>query len=163
MHGGARALVLGATMLCMVACASAPEQAPLRGNALADALRAADVAYAEGRSADAARGYEDVVRGIPDNAEVWLKLGNAYTRAERPAEAARAYEQSVAREPANAQAWYNLGVVLSRQAQDAFARSASRTTAQEPVGAESRRMWRALSDALQPRVPPPPPSTEDAR
>ncbi len=158
----ARALVVAIALCGVVACASggSPQRPALQGEALAEALRAGDAAYAQGRAADAVRLYEEVVRGIPENAGVWFKLGNAYARAERPAEAARAYEQSVARDPAHAQAWYNLGVVLTRQAQDAYARGASRAPADQPVGAESRRMWRALDDAVRPGSPTP--STEDA-
>lgn len=117
---------------------------------LAVALRDADAHYAAGQPAAAAALYLELVQQMPENADFWMKLGNAYTRAERPNEAARAYEQVVARDPANAQGWYNLGVVLTRQAHGAFARASSRSTADQPVGMEGRRMWKALSDVLAP-------------
>lgn len=142
-----------AWLMLLVAVLAACSSQARRGTAPADlagALREADAQYAAGQPAAAAALYLDVVQQVPDNADLWMKLGNAYTRAERPVEAARAYEQVVAREPASAQGWYNLGVVLTRQAHGAFARASSRSTADQPVGMEGRRMWKALSEVLAP-------------
>jgi len=103
---------------------------------LSDVLTTQDQADAAYRSNDmqhAAALYLKLTKMVPQEADYWYMLGNAYVRTEQPDEAVSAYQQAIARNPNHTRAWHNLGIVRMRQAMAAFVSSASAAKPGDPM------------------------------
>ncbi len=95
--------------------------------------------------------YLLVVQQSPSNIEAWFRLGNIYTRTERPKLAARAYEEALIRDPENTKAWHNLGVIYLRQARNSFRQQQVHTRPDDPMSQRDKRILRRLDEMLIPR------------
>jgi hypothetical protein len=93
----------------------------------------ANAAYQSGDMEHAAALYLQLTKMIPQEADYWYMLGNAYVRTQQPDQAVQAYQQAIARNPNHARAWHNLGIVRMRQAMAAFVSSASTAKAEDPM------------------------------
>jgi tetratricopeptide (TPR) repeat protein len=81
---------------------------------------------------------------VPQEADYWYMLVNAYVRMQEPDRAVQAYQQAIARNPDHTRAWHNLGIVRMRQAMAAFVSSASTAKAGDPM----RELSTQLADEL---------------
>ena len=82
--------------------------------------RSAYKAYEAENYAMAAEEFEQLVGVIPQDAELWFRLGNSYARTEQPEEAVKAYKNALLRSPSMSKAWYNMGIIYMQQALKAF-------------------------------------------
>jgi hypothetical protein len=112
-------------------------------NALATQEQA-DAAYRANDMQHAAALYLQLTKMIPEEADYWYMLGNAYVRTEQPDQAVQAYQQAIARDPNHSRAWHNLGIVRMRQAMAAFVSSASTAKPGDPL----REVSTQLADEL---------------
>jgi tetratricopeptide (TPR) repeat protein len=93
----------------------------------------ANAAYQSGDMQHAAALYLQLTKMIPQEADYWYMLGNAYVRTQQPDQAVQAYQQALVLNPNHARAWHNLGIVRMRQAMAAFVSSASTARAEDPM------------------------------
>lgn len=84
----------------------------------------ADVAYEQGNWTEALIAYHDLLRDLPDDDEIWFRIGNSHARLDQSHDAIDAYRHVLMHDASHAKAWHNTGLMLMRQAQDAFIRSA---------------------------------------
>lgn len=163
MARGLTSLLLVASLLA--GCAGAP-RAQRAASTDAGALLAIDAAaaeaYAQGRHADAAEGYLQLVRERPQDAGYWYRLGNALVNTGAFDDAAVAYLRAVAIEPGNARAWHNLGVVRVQQAQAALAGSVQHADPGGEVFNESLKLSTGLYSLVKPVIDRAPPSEAPA-
>jgi hypothetical protein len=112
----------------------------------------ADSAYRANDMQHAAALYLELTKLVPQEADYWYMLGNAYVRTQQPDEAVQAYTQAISRNPNHTRAWHNLGIVRMRQAVAAFVSSASTASAGDPLYEVSTRLANELarigSDAM---------------
>jgi len=64
---------------------------------------------------EAIRQYQYILRDQPDNATVYLNIGNAYTAQGRPDMAIVQYQEALRLKPGYALAHKNLGIVLAQK------------------------------------------------
>jgi tetratricopeptide (TPR) repeat protein len=108
--------------LLLGACSSSstkPDKPDQKVN-LSVASEAGREAYASGEWRAAEPHYLALVRGIPQDAANWFRLGNIYARTARPDPAVAAYREAAIRDPSNAKVWFNMGLVQLRQAANSF-------------------------------------------
>jgi cytochrome c-type biogenesis protein CcmH/NrfG len=106
---------------------------------------AADRAYAAGDMAQAESLYDALTRAVPDDADVWYRLGNARFRLQHPDDAVVAYARAVQLKPDHAQALYNLGVVRLKQAQAAMIGAAQAAAPGDALRRDGARVAQRLS------------------
>jgi tetratricopeptide (TPR) repeat protein len=95
--------------------------------------REAELAYESGEAAKAEALYKSLARRVPNDAEIWLRLGNLYARNNRPDEAANAYQRALMINNAESRAWHNLSVVRLRQAWAALLQAQANTNARDAL------------------------------
>lgn len=133
----ARSLKVIAWMLLgvvLAGCASMGTKTSARR--LSDVINTQDQAESAYRANDmqhAATLYVQLTRMVPQEADYWYMLGNAYVRTQEPDKAVQAYQQAIARNPNHTRAWHNLGIVRMRQAMAAFVSSASTAKQDDPM------------------------------
>lgn len=89
--------------------------------------------YQDKEYAAAAQEFEVLVEHIPQDAELWFRLGNAYTRSMQPKRAISAYENALLRDPRLARAWYNKGIVHVQQGLKTFVDMPEYVDSDDPV------------------------------
>jgi cytochrome c-type biogenesis protein CcmH/NrfG len=104
----------------------------------------AEAAYGSNDMQHAATLYLQLTKMVPQEADYWYMLGNAYVRTQEPDRAVQAYQQAIARNPDHTRAWHNLGIVRMRQAMAAFVSSAGTAKAGDPM----RELSTQLADEL---------------
>jgi len=87
---------------------------------LATTQQRAKLAYDAANWPNAEVHYLKLTQALPLDAEPWFRLGNVYTRMERPADAINAYREALIRNPKSTRTWHNLGIVQLRQATRTF-------------------------------------------
>ncbi len=117
---------------------------PQRLNDVLTTQEQADAAYRSNDMQHAATLYLQLTEMVPQEADYWYMLGNAYVRTEQPDQAVQAYQQAIARDPNHTRAWHNLGIVRMRQAMAAFVSSASTAKPGDPM----REVSTQLADEL---------------
>jgi hypothetical protein len=105
----------------------------------------ADAAYRANDMRHAAALYLELTKLVPQEADYWYMLGNAYVRTQQPDEAVQAYNQAISRNPNHTRAWHNLGIVRMRQAVAAFVSSASTAKTGDPLYDVSTRLANELA------------------
>lgn len=123
------------------------EQAPST-SAVAIARQAGESAYAAGEWAAAEPHYSTLVAAIPQDAELWFRLGNIYARMDRPDAAIAAYREALVRDSDLAKAWFNMGVVQLRQAANSFLKMKVHSPAGDPVAAQGAATYDAIMAIL---------------
>ncbi|GGB83683.1 BatE protein [Flavobacterium suaedae] len=73
------------------------------------AFKEANKLYQEGKYAQAAKGYEDILKGGEESAELYFNLGNAYYKMDEVAPAIYNYEKSLLLKPNDKDTKINLG------------------------------------------------------
>ncbi|KAF1005831.1 MAG: hypothetical protein GAK28_03052 [Luteibacter sp.] len=104
-------------------------------------------AYADGDIRRAASLYEDLVGAVPDDADLWFRLGNARFRLQEVDDAVTAYSRATQIDPNHAKALYNLGVVRLKQAQAAMLSSARASQPGDPLRRDGARIAQRLARA----------------
>ena len=92
-----------------------PPPPAVTANTLDARLEKADLAFREARLTDAERLYRSIAETHPTLTEVWVRLGNIYTRQDELDAAIRAYEMALRNDRYEGRAWYNLAVVHLKQ------------------------------------------------
>lgn len=135
-------------LLGLAACASAP--APRGVNVdLVATEQLAEQAYRQGNYVLAAKLYVDIVEAMPDQADYWYRLGNAYAQQGLSQQASLSYQQSLALDPGNARGWHNLGMMHLKLAHEAFDAGEKRGSKRARVHEENRRLAEATSRVMQ--------------
>lgn len=107
-------------------------------------LEKADRALREARLTDAEVLYRRLTKTHPELPDVWLRLGNVYTRQGQLIAAVRIYKEGLKHSHDDARLWYNLAVARVKQAVRTL-EAASRTL---PPDSHYRPRIRKLHDAL---------------
>ncbi len=135
-------LLAGCPLQEMVKKDDGQEAAPARDmNLVLDEARAA---YAEGNWKLAEQDYLMVVEKDPSSFEAWFRLGNIYTRTDRPDLATRAYREALIRKPDDVRAWHNLSVIHLRQALNSLEQMQRHADPDDPMTREDRRLLEGL-------------------
>jgi tetratricopeptide (TPR) repeat protein len=85
------------------------------GDPLEGALRAAVLLEEDGKYADAAAKYRDILSNHPDSLVAWTNLGNALSQVGRPADAEAAFRSALEIDPQSSDALNNLAWLLYQQ------------------------------------------------
>jgi len=105
-----------------------------------DLYREGMKAYQEGDMETAETKLSAVLEKVPQDAQVWFRLGNVFARTDRPRLAVRAYQDALMRDPRLAKAWHNMGVVHLRQAANDFISLANAVPPEDPLHERGRKM-----------------------
>jgi len=121
-------------------CASSPGKSEL-----VQLNEAAQQAYGEGRLKEAQALYTKLSKAVPEDPEIWFRLGNIYARNERLLdEAVDAYLKALEYDLRYGEAWHNLGVVKLRQAAAALMEAAANLPEDHPAQGHARALLQAI-------------------
>lgn len=104
----------------------------------------AQLAYERGEDVQAEQLYMALSRQVPNDPEIWLRLGNLYARSHKPDAAADAYQRALAINGSDARTWYNLGVVRLRQGWMSLIQAYNFSRDRDAVNTQSDEMIRYL-------------------
>lgn len=140
-----RVVFMVAFLVLSAGCAStggntSVEGAVAPGSGTMDLYREGMQAYSEGRLDVAESRLTELLEKVPEDAQVWFRLGNIYARTNRPRQAVQAYQDALMRNPELAKAWHNMGVVRLRQAANDFVSLARSVPAEDPLHARGMKM-----------------------
>lgn len=107
-------------------------------------LRKADQALRDARLTDAEVLYRELTETHPEMPEVWLRLGNVYTRKAQLEAAIRAYRDGLRYDRSDGRLWYNLAIAQLKQA----ANTLEASSAVLPVDSPYRPQIQALHQSL---------------
>jgi tetratricopeptide (TPR) repeat protein len=138
-----RAWVKVAVVLLALAGCAARSDLPKRSD-LFQLTNEAQLAYEKGEDARAEQLYMALARQTPNDAEIWLRLGNLYARSHKPDAAADAYQRALAINGSDARVWYNLGVIRLRQGWMSLIQAYNFSDDRDPVNKESGGMIQYL-------------------
>jgi len=147
-----RIITLLAFSVCMSACniqATKPVQESGDLKDVATTQQRAKLAYDAGNWSNAEIHYLKLTRQIPGDAEPWFRLGNVYTRLNRPDDAIKAYQEAIVRNPKNTKTWHNLGIVQLRQATSTFVQLQQYSDPDDPLGERARYVVNAMSQIME--------------
>jgi tetratricopeptide (TPR) repeat protein len=114
---------------------------------LSEALRAAVVLEEQGKYADAAKAYRDIVTRHPDSAVAWTNLGNVEVKLGKGVEAEADFRKALAADSSSRDAMNNLAWLLFTEKRLDEAESLARRAAAEP-GPDSYLMLDTLARVL---------------
>lgn len=139
-------LVLGALAGCQRAPPRAPANAPAKADSfdLETTQERAQAAYGAGDWAAAEPHYVALARAMPQDAELWFRLGNVYARTDKPDLAIAAYRETLVRKPDLGKAWFNMGVVQLRQAANSFNQIGAHVPPGDPSRAQAADAYAAI-------------------
>jgi hypothetical protein len=146
----ARTMKMNLAWLCCLAlagCSSGPTRHAVKLDSILQVQQQADQAYTSGDMAASIALYQKLTEAVPQEADYWYRLGNAYARLQQPDQAVDAYQQAIKRNGAHARAWHNLAIVRMRQAQAALIVSVSSAAKGDPIRAQSDQLLKALESA----------------
>lgn len=104
----------------------------------------AQLAYERGEDVQAEQLYMALSRQVPNDPEIWLRLGNLYARSHKPDAAADAYQRALSLTNSDARIWYNLGVVRLRQGWMSLIQAYNQSKDRDTVNAQADEMIRYL-------------------
>lgn len=114
------ALILGLSVLSACATTGAIPAAASSTNNLLQIRAAAAAAYSRADAKTARLLYKALSERVPNDAQVWRRLGNLYVLSGENDQALNAYAHAIKLGGANSEVWYNVGVVRVRQAEGAL-------------------------------------------
>ncbi|MDX1518795.1 MAG: tetratricopeptide repeat protein [Gammaproteobacteria bacterium] len=129
--------------------ATKPDQEPTDLKDVATTQQRAKLAYDAGNWVNAEMHYLKLTRLVPGDAEPWFRLGNIYTRLNRPDDAIRAYQESIVRNPKNTKTWHNLGIVQLRQATNTFVQLQQYSDPGDPLNQRAGFVVNAMSQIME--------------
>jgi len=121
----------------------------------------AEQAYADERYTEALPIYQALAESVPQDAEIWFRLGNIHARLDQPQQAIRAYEETLVRDPGQSKAWHNLGVIHLRNAANAYSQLCANASASDPLCRHAMETLEGLNALIRRRPANPSESTPD--
>ncbi len=140
-------------LLALTGCAVTGREIPEQSDLL-QIREEADQAYAAERYTEALPIYQSLAEHVPQDADIWFRLGNLHARLNQPYQAIRAYEEALVREPQRTKAWHNLGVIHLRNAANAYSQLCTNAMAGDPLCGHAMETLAGLN-ALIARKPVP--------
>ena len=133
----------------LTACAAHSEKPLLAKQVdLKAASELAEASYGKGDWVGAAQQYAILVQHIPQDANLWFRLGNAYARSDQPDQAVAAYRETLVRDGAYSKAWFNMGIVQLRQAANSFLRMQSNVSQADPMRPQAEQAYASILKIL---------------
>lgn len=117
--------------------------------------KTAYTAYKEKDYATAAESFATLVEKIPQDADLWFRLGNSYARTSRPQKAVTAFENALLRDPTMSKAWYNMGITYLQQSLKAFVDMDLYVDSQDPVAIHGKQLQEQIFLLLEEPIPAP--------
>ena len=142
-----RCIALLILVSSLAACQSHPGTAAAPID-LAGTRGLAEQAYAAGDWRAAEPHYRALVGAVPQDADLWFRLGNVYARLEQPDAAVAAYREAIERSAQMGKAWFNMGVVQLRQAANSFLKMKEQAAAGDPAAAQATAAYDAVMAIL---------------
>ena len=104
----------------------------------------ADSAYAKGQFKRARNHYLKISVAVPQDAEIWFRLGNVYNRLEDSENALSAYKEALVRDNTYSKAWYNRSMIQLKVAAQSFQEAVRHLKSDDPVYIASIKTSEAL-------------------
>lgn len=123
----------------------------LQGCASKDLTTIHDDAYEAYHNHDyelAVQKFEILVQEVPRDAELWFRLGNAYSRSNRQQQAVLAYQNALVRDPQLSKAWFNMGLIQIRTALKSFMEMETYLKEDDPIRIQGGIMRDGLFELL---------------
>ena len=115
--------------------------------------KVAYTAYKEKEYATAAKSFAKLVENIPQDADLWFRLGNSYARTSRPQKAVTAFENALLRDPGMTKAWYNMGIIYLQQSLKAFVDMELYVDSQDPIAIQGNKLQQQIFLLLEEPIP----------
>ncbi|MCB1747587.1 MAG: tetratricopeptide repeat protein [Gammaproteobacteria bacterium] len=115
---------------------------------IAAARHDGEAAYAAGDWRTAEPHYRALVKAIPQDAELWFRLGNIYARTDQPDRAVQAYREALVRDGDLGKAWFNMGVVHLREAANSFMKMGVHVSPDHPMARQGADAYAAVMAIL---------------
>ena len=93
--------------------------------------------------------YGTLSQRMPDDAEIWFRLGNSYARLNKHGAAIQSYQQALNRDPKNSKTWHNLGIVQLKLATNTFIEMQNNTNADDPLNRRATYVINAITNLLE--------------
>ena len=131
------------TVILLAACGGAPTQ-EAKATDFRKRLESADLALREARLNEAEILYRQLSQSHPQLPDVWLNLGNIYSRQSQLEAAMRAYKQGLRYAANDGRLWYNLSLVELKQSVRTLETASAMLPANSPYLANIEQLHRAL-------------------
>jgi len=109
----------------------------------------AQVAYQNRDWEKAVEYYGNLSRQVPNDTEIWFRLGNAYARLNKYGAAIQSYQQALRRDSKNSKIWHNMGIVQLKLATNTFIEMQNNTDADDPLNQRATYVINAISNLLE--------------
>ncbi len=93
--------------------------------------------------------YGRMSQRIPNDAEIWFRLGNSYARLNKYGAAIQSYQQALSHDSRNSKIWHNLGIVQLKLATNTFIEMQSNTNADDPLYKRATYVINAITNLLE--------------
>ncbi len=93
--------------------------------------------------------YGTLTQRMPNDADIWFRLGNSYARLNKHGAAIQSYQQALSRDPRNSKTWHNLGIVQLKLATNTFIEMQNNTTADDPLNRRATYVINAITNLLE--------------
>ena len=92
--------------------------------------------------------YGALTHRIPNDSEIWFRLGNSYARLNKNGAAIQSYQQALSRDSRNSKVWHNLGIVQLKLATNTFIEMQSNTNPDDPLNVRAIQLVDGISRLL---------------
>jgi len=148
-------------VLLLAACAGTPTQ-QAKATDFRKQLESADLALREARLNDAEIQYRQLAQSHPQLPDIWLNLGNIYSRQSQLEAAMRAYKQGLRYAGDDGRLWYNLSLVELKQSMLTLETASELLPANSPYLVNIQQLHRALLSSTRAGDSSDPPSPGSA-
>ena len=93
--------------------------------------------------------YGSLSQRIPNDAEIWFRLGNTYARLNKHGEALQSYQQALSRDSNNSKVWHNMGIIQLKLATQTFVQMQEHITAGDPLSIRATQLVDGISRLLK--------------
>jgi len=139
----------GLLLILLAGCATQNiEQEKKPGEDLFALRQEAAKAYTNGDMKQSEKQYTELVKKVPQDADLWFRLGNVYARTQRPEAAIKAYHEALIRQPEMSKAWYNMGIMQLRQAVYSFSQLQVYSSTDDPLYNQSRHLIDGITNMI---------------
>lgn len=144
-HGTATAVLL----MLLTACTTTPviKQQPVQH--LLETEKLAATAYENSDWQDSEKYYLILIEKDPGQSLYWLRLGNIYSRTNRPDAAIVAYREALVRDSGLTNAWFNMGIIQLKQATYSLNEMQLHVDPEDPVAIQSRKLLEGILELIQ--------------
>jgi len=109
----------------------------------------AQVAYQNNDWEKSAEYYERLSQRIPNDAEIWFRLGNAYARLNKHGAALQSYQQALRNDSKNSKVWHNMGIIQLKLATQTFVEMQEYITPDDPLSIRAIQLVDGISRLLK--------------